>query len=89
MAKSDWVRFEMSPCSYFVQRSNINTVCINKNHPNEIVLTMTGDDPDCCGTAFTFNSVEERNQKLNEIFSEEREKTNVNDSECGSPPNEA
>ena len=70
MAKTDWVRFNMPPLSYFVQRSNINTVSINEKHPNEIILTMTGDDPDCCGTAFTFNSVEERNQKLNEIFQE-------------------
>jgi hypothetical protein len=84
--KKDWVRFELNEHSFFVQRSHIIGVGINKNKPTQLTILMTNDSEE--GTVFNFNSVQERNEKLNEIF-EGEEETNVIDSECGSPSNEA
>lgn len=84
--RKDWVRFELNEHSFFVQRSHIIGVGINKNKPTQLTILMTNDSEE--GTAFNFNSVQERNEKLNEIF-EEEEEINVIDSECGSPSNEA
>lgn len=84
--KKDWVRFELNEHSFFVQRSHIVGVGINKNKPTQLTILMTNDSEE--GTVFNFNSVQERNEKMNEIF-EEEEEINVTDSECGSPSNEA
>jgi hypothetical protein len=84
--KKDWVRFELNEHSFFVQRSHIIGVGINKNKPTQLTILMTNDSEE--GTVFNFNSVQERNEKLNEIF-EGEEETNVIDSECGSPSNKA
>lgn len=83
--KKDWVRFELNGYSLFVQRSHIVGVGINKNKPTLLTVLMTSDSEE--GTTFNFNSVQERNEKLNEIFGEEKE-TDVIDSKCGSPSNE-
>jgi hypothetical protein len=83
--KKDWVRFELNEHSFFVQRSHIVGVGINKNKPTQLTILMTNDSEE--GTVFNFNSVQERNKKMNEIF-EEEEEINVIDSECGSPSNE-
>lgn len=84
--KKDWVRFELNEHSLFVQRSHIVGVGINKNKPTQLIIFMTNDSEE--GTVFNFNSVQERNEKMNEIFGEEEE-INVTNSECGSPSNEA
>jgi hypothetical protein len=84
--KKDWVRFELNEHSFFVQRSHIVGVGINKNKPTQLTILMTNDSEE--GTVFNFNSVQERNEKMNEIF-EEEEEIDVIDSECGSPSNEA
>ena len=83
--KKDWVRFELNEHFLFVQRSHIVGVGINKNKPTQLTILMTNDSEEC--TVFNFNSIQERNEKLNEIFGEEEE-INVNDSKCGSPSNE-
>lgn len=67
--KKDWVRFEFNKHSLFVQRSHIVGVGINKNKPTQLTILMTSDSEE--GTTFNFNSVQERNKKLNEIFGEE------------------
>lgn len=84
--KKGWVRFELNEHSFFVQRSHIVGVGINKNKPTQLTILMTNDSEE--GTVFNFNSVQERNKKMSEIFGEEEE-ISVNDSECGSPSNEA
>lgn len=84
--KKDWVRFELNEHSFFVQRSHIVGISINKNKPTQLTILMTNDSEE--GTVFNFNSVQERNKKMSEIFGEEEE-ISVTDSECGSPFNEA
>lgn len=68
--KKDWVRFELNEHFLFVQRSHIVGVGINKNKPTQLTILMTNDSEE--GTVFNFNSVQERNEKLNEIFGEEK-----------------
>ena len=83
--KKDWVRFELNEHSFFVQRLHIVGVGINKNKPTQLTILMTNDSEE--GTVFNFNSVQERNKKMSEIFGEEEENSVIN-SECGSPSNE-
>lgn len=83
--KKDWVRFELNEHFLFVQRSHIVGVGINKNKPTQLTILMTNDSEE--GTVFNFNSVQERNEKMNEIFGKEEE-ISVTNSKCGSPSNE-
>lgn len=70
MAKSDWIRLEQDKYSFFFQRQNIAGVTINSEDPLKISLLMVGDEK---ATVFLFDSVEKRNDKLNEIFQEQVE----------------
>lgn len=66
----DWIRLEQDNYSFFFQRKNIAGVTIKADEPLKLSLLMIGDEK---ATVFSFDSVEKRNDKLNEIFQEQVE----------------
>ena len=72
----NWVRLEMADTSFFVNRSNVAGVMISKNTPTMLSILMVGDEH---STTFSFNTVQDRNNKLTEILGEEEEYDNL----CG------
>lgn len=63
-----WIRIDIKNTSCFFNRENIAGISISADKPTQLCILMIGDENP---TVFTFPTVEERNNKLTEIFGDE------------------
>ena len=63
----NWIRIDSTrtKTTFFVNKNNINGIAISPEKPTEFSIICCGDEE---ASFFCFGSVEERNQKLNEIL---------------------
>ena len=74
--ENNWVRLEIKDDIFFVPTHNIAGIHINKRLPQSLSILMIGDEEP---TKFIFESVQERNEKLNELMRTASNATGKND----------
>lgn len=62
---NDFIRIDEGNTSFFINKTNIAGVSIDKTQPHRLCVLMIGDT---IPTEFTFSNVQERNDKLTEIL---------------------